>query len=278
MKATMFGADPKSLSFGANGSGEVLVTDWKDHWWKVPTKFGPVDLEKLQEDCESILSGIRGTSYLLYIGIEDIDFDLGDMLLAGWMPFGSFDRDTSELHINLRLAGPQNLLLFGREDEISELPEAVVRFHSETNRICREFIGKAKRARGNVAWQFHSLVVEMIRYVMYWAFIDEFDDLPDWFNNSTWEVLAQFSGYVYKDNPVLTLPLYLAAYELDGVCLPVPNEIIEDFDNDDGGIVEYSVRQSRALRDAWAKADCQPPALLESLKRVYKDLVNREVK
>jgi hypothetical protein len=221
-------------------SGELFVMDLdRKSWWKIPTETTPIDVDKLAEDCRTICAGNDSTAYLEYLGVHDsTDAMLNDERyerFIGVCPFGKYHSKTSELVIDPWHAGPTNLRLFGMEDQISELPDNVANFHEECTRLSRKLILTANESKGkgeNSNWFFRISIADNIQNLRCNGLMSESGCMIIMLYKGVWDTLAKLSRNLHPSKSADTFWLYISAYELDGVYLPIPEDIIKRIKKD----------------------------------------------
>jgi len=250
--------DRRALSIRATPAGELYVTDWESHWWVFPNAE-TVDRERLNEDCRTICKGILQTSYVKYIGVRNLDqMKVGDdeyVPFLGEYRIATFNTDTSNIEMKPMFAGPENLRRFGVEELIDELPEAIAHFHTETTRICRKLVHEATehRSGGNLDdCELQSSAVNAIRHLKMEA-ISTFEAGQDiWLADNVWEILTLICRDKYPDREIDALLLCKIAYDIDGVYVPVPEDIVEFLQSDPETLLMLSRHQARAPKQGGA--------------------------
>lgn len=225
----------KIFSIADVASGELFVHDLdRNSWWRIPTENTPIDTEKLIEDCQSIYRGQDSTAYLEYIGIHDstdaLITDSRYERFIGVRPFGKFHGRTSELVIEPWYAGPNNLRLFGMEDQISELPENVRDFHSECYRICRKLIltaNECKRNGDDSSWLFRISIANNLQCLRFRGLMSGIGNMIITSGEKVWDTLVELCRSLDPSKPEDAMWICIAALEFDGVYLPIRNDIIK---------------------------------------------------
>ena len=212
--------------------GNIVVFDGCScRFWQVPIE-SPVHMQKLLEDLAAICSGTKHTPYLEYLGRHE-DWYLSECPRNLIAPYSllKYKPKKQRLVGDPVMAGPDNLRLFGVEDLIDEIPQFMVQFHNETNRVCRQLIEMGDNSKdagdvegGRFAFQAANAIQNLKQRGLKRIGTD---NTEIWRHDNVWEVLAKVSRCLYPAYLENVLQIYIAAYELDNTYIPVSDEFIE---------------------------------------------------
>ena len=264
MKKLKSAKNRELLRIGATAAGEVYVADGLGHFWMVPNE-AVIDTARLGEDCRSICRGTLHTSYLDYVGMYDLDqMEVGDEeydRFIGASPFGKFEANKSGFDLVPMFAGPENLRRFGAETAINKLPESIANFHTETARVCRKLIyGAAKqKGMGNLSgWQFLSVAAQGIQDLKTEGIMEVDIDDSIWSQSNVWEILVQLCRRITPNRLMNAFLLCDIAHDLDGVYVPVPEDVAEYLQRDPNTLDMLFRHEARAPKAGSDMQDGEP--------------------